>query len=261
MKCLIDGDILLYEVGFANQFVEDGEIIPKPFDDVSEYLHQKIEQIEEECWATEPSTLYLTGKGNFREEIAKTKVYKGNRKAAKPFHYYNIKAYMEAMFDTKHEDGLEADDLMSIEATKNPEDTIICSRDKDLLMVEGNHFSWMCGKQQPFGPIWVDHLGELSLNDKRKIKGNGLMFFYSQLITGDTTDNIGGLPKGGDVLAYRTLDGCRTEQEMYKAVSDLYKERVGEDWEEYFIEQANLLWMVRELDSQGKPIFWRKPNG
>lgn len=95
------------------------------------------------------------------------------------------------------------------------QETIICSRDKDLRMCPFWHYGWEHGNQPEFFPTYVERLGEITLSeDKKKIKGTGLKFFYSQLITGDTVDNIPGLPKGGPVLAALTLADAVSEQEM-----------------------------------------------
>ncbi len=255
--------MLLYEIGFKGQFKneETGEIVPRPFETVAEDFDQRISEIEAECWATEPSILYLTGKGNFRDDIAVSKGYKANRKSNKPFHHGNIKAYAKAHYDVRWQDGLEADDLLAIEqSSREPLTTIICTRDKDLRMVPGMHFGWTCGKQGQYGPRRVDPLGELELINQKKIVGNGLKFFYSQLITGDTVDNIPGLPKGGPTLAYNTLAHLETEEEMYEAVRQLYEDKFPEDYEERLLEQAKLLWMVRELDEDGQPIMWEIPS-
>lgn len=204
----------------------------------------------------------MTGKGNFRDEIAVQKGYKANRKSKKPFHHSNLKAYVKGKYETIWRDGLEADDLMSIEQFSRIEqlDTIICTRDKDLRMIPGMHFGWPCGKQGQYGPRKVEPLGELELINNKKIVGNGLKFFYSQLITGDTVDNIPGLPKGGPRLAFSTLEGCETEEQMYKAVKALYVEKFGEEAEERILEQGRLLWMVRELDTNNEPVMWELPN-
>ena len=263
MQCLIDGDILLYEVAFAGQFKsEDGDIVPRPFDDVAVHLRDRIRQIEAECWSTEESIVYITGKTNFRNNIAKKKPYKGNRNDPKPFHYGNLKAYLKAHYDTRWEEGLEADDLLAMEQTSRLEvgDTIICTRDKDLRMVEGMHYGWQCGLQDAYGPRKVTKIGELELLNEKKIIGNGLLFFYSQIITGDIVDNITGLPRGGPVLAYRTLNGCGTEQEMFENVSNLYRKKYEDSWEEEMLEQAQLLWMVNSRDEEGKPLMWELPK-
>lgn len=261
MQALIDGDILLYEVGFICQYKDEetGEIIPSSLDDAVQCVDDKIALIQELTWADQKPIVYLTGKDNFREKIATTKEYKGNRVAAKPFHYNNIKGYLKAKYNAIVVDGMEADDALAIEQTKR-DDTIICSRDKDLRMVNGWHFGWECGRQPQFGPLEVDELGALELDDKGKIRGTGLRFFYSQLITGDTVDNIQGLPRCGDKKAYSTLENCTTERELYEAVRDLYKEKLGEEWLPLLKENAYLLWMVRELDDNGQPVMWKPPK-
>lgn len=262
MQALIDADILLYEVGFACQYKDEetGDIVPSSLEDVVKCVDEKVALIQELTWADVEPILYLTGKNNFREKIAVTKEYKGNRVAAKPFHYNNIKGYIKSNYNTVIADGLEADDLLAIEQTKRKgEGCIICSRDKDLRMVEGWHFGWECGRQPQFGPQQVDRLGELILDDKGKIRGTGLHFFYSQLITGDTVDNIQGLKGQGDKAAFKCLEGCTTEREMYEAVRALYEEKVGEDWLALLKENAYLLWMVRELNENGSPVMWTPP--
>ena len=264
MKCLIDGDLLLYEVGFKGQYKDEetGEIIPRDFDTVASYFDEAVKQIEMECWATEPSIIFITGKGNFRDEVAETKGYKANRRPdRKPFHFNNLKAYAKAHYDVQWVDGLEADDLLAItQMEAEPLTTVICSRDKDLRMIPGMHFGWQCGLQQQFGPKPVDVIGELQLINGKKLVGTGLKFFYSQLITGDTTDNIPGLPRGGPTLAYRTLSDTTTEGEMFEAVRELYREKLGDEGDQRMLEQGQLLWMVRELDEEGKPIMWRFPD-
>lgn len=153
--------------------------------------------------------------------------------------------------------GMEADDLICVELVKSGDklDVICCSRDKDLRMVPGMHYGWECGRQAQYGPARVTELGELILSKDRKVvKGNGLKFFYSQLITGDSTDTIPGLPGGGPVLSYEQLHDATTEGELFERVRSLYEERVGEDYRTYLREQADLIWMIRELNEDGSPV-------
>lgn len=282
MKCLIDADVLTYEIAFSSQFVNDeGELVIRDFEFASDLLDQRIKEIEDECWANEPSTLYLTNdetlhkmwkrhgkthgydvpdyKPNFRIELAKSAPYKGTRKQEKPFHRDNLRAYMLEHYDCKVANGMEADDLLAIDQTKAPHlTTVICTRDKDLRMVEGMHYGWPCGNQPTFGPEQVDRLGWLKYDEgKNKLTGVGLKFFYAQMIMGDKVDNIPGLPRGGPKLAYRLLDELESEEEMLNAVKGKYKEKLGDDYKDYFLEQARLLWMVTELDDNGQPVMWR----
>ena len=285
MKCLVDADFLVYELGFRGQFLDEdtGEIVVRDFDFVSELLEQKIKEIEGECWADEPSTLYLTNdstlnrlnnrhrksqglapmeyKENFRMSLAKSKPYKGTRKADKPFHRDNIRAHMLDNYDCVVANGMEADDMLAVHQTQAPPlTTIICTRDKDLRMVEGMHFGWPCGKQPQFGPKRVDKLGELQYDSgKNKLTGTGSKFFYSQVLTGDTTDNYSGLPRCGPKRAFELLEGGESERDLFEAVSGAYRDKLGDGWEEQMLEQAQLAWMVVELDSSSNPVMWEMP--
>ena len=270
MKPLIDGDILLHELGWSGQFKDKdtGEEVLLPFDTVQELLDTKIRLICEDVEATEPPTTYLTNSEwvtqhlnkaqryedrepcqfipNFRYEVATTKPYKGTRKNPKPYHFYNITAYLLAEYDcVVSRGGLEADDMMTLEQSRS-DNTIICSRDKDLRMCEGWHFSWECGKQRAVGPHYTDRIGSLEIGNNDKTLGYGLKMFFYQLLVGDSADNIPGLKGVGDAAAYKLLEPLETEEEMFRAVQSLYKAKVGEGAKEYYTEQMLLLWMKQE---------------
>ena len=240
---------------------------------MSDLLDKKIKIIEEDCYSDEPSTLFISnselitsmwnksckyfGKEeikfvpNFRYEISKTKPYKGTRKNPKPFHFNNIAAYMVANYDVViSRDGLEADDELAIaqkQAIKDGLETTICSRDKDLRICEGHHYSWECGKQPSLGPTKTDSLGWLETRPNGKIVGYGLTFFLFQMITGDTADNIPALKGKGEVFAWNYLEpNFGNKEKLIKSVKDLYKEMLGENSKEYFLEQANLLWIIQK---------------
>lgn len=269
MKPLIDGDILRYEVGFSAEYGWGGDGLPS-FQYVSEMLDTRIKNICAMAEATEEPTIYFTGSNNFRIDIAKTKVYKGTRVLKKPWHFDNLTVYIKAMYDWEVNDTLEADDMMAIAQTKNEKDikeldrsdspitsTIICTRDKDLRMVPGYLYSWEAGKIPSFGPEEIEEGGYLrAVGDK--VIGTGMSFFYYQLLMGDSTDNIPGCPKIGAVKAYKVLESAKFPEEMLSRVLQTYKE-AGKDTT-YLREQADLLWMVRELDEEGAPVKWSDLN-
>lgn len=305
MKCLIDLDILLYEVGSLGQFVDEetDEVVMKPFDTVSKAFDEKVAEIEAECWATEPSLFFMTENKqlykkreakkakalkrqekrleknpldevakllvetcqpskynpNFRDGVAKKKVYKGSRKNERPKHYINLVEYVCATRDVILADGCEADDLLAIHQTEaEPLTTIICSRDKDLKIVPGMHFGWMCGLQKQFGPAQVTTEGELSINARgTKIEGTGLKFFYSQVLTGDKTDDYPGLPRCGPVKTFKILEECKGEAEMFNAVYEAYRAFYGdEEARAEMYEQCRLAWMVCERDEDGSLVHY-----
>jgi 5'-3' exonuclease len=266
MQPLVDADVLLYEVGFAAEAGWQQPGFPS-FDYAAELLDNRIANICAMVEATQPPILYLTGKTNFRTEIAKLRQYK-ERPSLKPFHYYNLKAYIKGKYDWRLTEGLEADDLMAIEQCKhrgNPlyrgVETIICTRDKDLRAVPGWHYGWELGMQPQYGPTFVTDLGALRLSSNRKsLKGEGLLFFYSQCLTGDSVDTVPGLPKWGPVKAYELLAECPTISSAFHCVLEAYRGLYGALAEEALLEQGRLLWMTRELDEEGKPVLWQLPK-
>ncbi len=273
MQPLVDGDILVYEIGWAAEvgwkskieWKEGDPVSPPPFDYVAELLDNRIAEICGCVMATQPPILYLTGKGNFREAIAKRKPYKGTRKEeGKPWHYANIWAYLQVKWSAIIVEGMEADDAMCIEQTtalKEGRDTVICTRDKDLRQCDGWTFSWELGNQPQFGPTFVEGYGNISLSDdNKKLRGVGEKFFYAQLIMGDPVDNIPGLPKHGPKAAFDVVGNTQTREEGFKAVLEAYRAIYGDLAEAELLEQGQLLWMVRELDEEGKAVMWKFPD-
>lgn len=274
MLCLIDGDYILYRGGFAAQrdrhtvtdadgnevlscttkgeldaFFRDNERAEYNVDSNTELdtlaiaisnVKNMLEKIFKETDADEYE-VYLTGKGNFREDIATILPYKGNRDPkAKPYYYDELKNYLIKKHGAVVINGMEADDALAIaqyedyekvKGRKNKCGTIICTVDKDLDIVPGWHCDFIkCIK------YWVEPI-------------DGLYNFYTQLLTGDSTDNIQGLEQCSESIrkkygirkstgcgpkaAEKVLDGCFTEKEMHNRCFEAYRE-----WE---IEGLSLL--------------------
>lgn len=264
MTPLIDGDILLHEIGWSSEFKdkETGDLVLFEFDFVKDLLDKKIESISYHTFATKDPIIFLTDdpflnktasrlrevpeytKG-IRYEIAKSHPYKGTRKNPKPFHFRNLQVHFLSCYNTRVAyNGLEADDLITqtqVEMNEAGEETTICSRDKDLRIAPGWHYSWECGNQKAIGPTLTDRLGYM---DWSKGLGYGLSFFYYQMLVGDAVDNIPGLPGCGKAGAKKLLQDCSTEEEIFKTVKQAYIDKVGLCLaKDYFLEQANLLWM------------------
>lgn len=264
MRCLIDGDVLRYEIGFAAEAGWQHPGFP-PFDYVADLLDAKIANICAVCEATQPPVIYLTGKNNFRYEVAKLFQYK-DRSSNKPWHFKNITAYMYFKYNVILVEGFEADDLMSIEQVRSntfvPEElTIICTRDKDLHQVPGLHYGWELGNQPSFGPLLVDDFGRIELSaNRKKVNGYGQAFFYAQLLTGDSVDTVPGIPKTGPVKAYDILKDCITIGQAFKAVREAYRAYYGDIADEMLLQQGRCLWMTRELNEDGSPKLWEFPS-
>ena len=230
MKALIDGDILVYRIGFASEdepesiamarcseFIEDLIL----FNGFGEYQG------------------YLTGKTNFRNEIAVTAPYKGNRKAAKPKHYQLLRDYMESAWDFVMIEDQEADDAIGIAAYEmEVGEYCICSIDKDLDMLRGDHYNFV--------------------KDERYFitEEEGIKNFYKQLLMGDRVDNIIGIKGIGTVKAERLLKECKNENEMYLAILEAYDGNA-----ERVLENGRLLWIRRQPNQLWTPPGSLSLNG
>jgi hypothetical protein len=275
----MDSDILRYEIGFACETAWKGMKFPNaskdnplsaadkqwlidnppPFELAEEMLLNRIAHIETVCEATEPSIYFFTGKTNFRNLIAKKQPYKV-RNGLKPFHYYNLTAYMKGNYDCRQEEGLEADDLMAIYQKSRIEDgtTIICTRDKDLRQVSGWHFGWELNNSPQFGPVYIEGYGSIALNEKRELKGVGPKFFLAQCIMGDATDCVPGLEGKGAVAAFEVVGPTTTYEEGLEAVLGAYEAFYGHPViaRDELLEQGRLLYMTRQLNADGSPVLW-----
>jgi hypothetical protein len=277
---LIDCDILRYEIGYCAEYVDEkGNPQLRDFNFVKELYDQRVEEIIKGSRATDPPMFFLTAcektvemlnrrgkltdakpvkfQPNFREALAVTKPYKGNRKQDKPYHYYNLTAYILSQPGVRIAIGVEADDLMSMYQMDPKHETIICSRDKDLKITPGWHYSWECGKQKEWGPFEVLDIGYLEPygDNQEKVRGVGKSFFYYQLLVGDATDNIPGCPGIGKVKAYNALVDLTSEAEMYNVCEEFYRTKLPDEWEARIVEQANLLWMRRSMND-----VWEVPD-
>ena len=218
-RLLIDGDILLYRIGFTTQEEKENIALIRMNTYIDEMLYNS---------GCSDYTSYLTdSRGNFRNKLYT--LYKANRVADKPKHYKALKDYLINFEKAEVAWGQEADDALGINQT---EDTIIASIDKDLLMVTGRHFNF----------VKNEHLTISEEEGRRR--------FYTQLLTGDSTDNIPGLPKVGPVKAKAYLKDCDDEESYKEVILKTYKERLPELDDAAIRERigltGKLLWIRRE---------------
>lgn len=255
MKVHFDGDLLIYRAGFAAEkaiyYVGDVTYEKKrdipddtdPADVESERILEPVENalhnvkslIQRTCEALESDnlTVYLSGPTNFREGIATIRPYKGNRDPDhKPKHGPAIKEYLHKKYDVVVSEDEEADDVVAYSHYRmwleDETSTVLVSTDKDLDMIPGLHYNFI--KEEAY------HV----------TSEQGMKWFYTQLLTGDATDNIPGVPKIGKVRAERALKDLRTELELYRTVRALYVQGYEDDADAALLENARLLWMRRQ---------------
>ena len=135
-------------------------------------------------------SIFLSGENNFRYDIYPE--YKANRPKQKPRHLKALKEYLVEKYGAQVSDGCEADDLLGIEQCRwlnytdgSKSSTIICSLDKDLRMIPGNHYSFEISGTSSKGQPWVRPAERCVVEPF-----DGLRHFYLQCLIGDTADNI-----------------------------------------------------------------------
>jgi len=226
---LIDADILNYRVGYACE--EDEEV----------YALSTMDSVIRDILLAYPERgykLYLTGKGNFRELVAVTAPYKGNRTSGKPKHYEALRNHLVEQWDAIVVEGKEADDAIATEMTTQNHEAVIVSLDKDFDQVPGEHYNFV--KKESYTVTEED----------------ALTFLYEQILTGDRVDNIIGIKGIGPVKARKILEDCETEQDMYMACVKAYEQHDGTLYPvARVVENAQLLYLHRTEEDK-----WVVPN-
>lgn len=227
-QVLIDGDPFAYRAAFSCENKSLDDAIDKVDDLLDQALNAVLWEPEEEDYQ-----VFLTGRGNFRYEVAVTHEYKGNRKDVdKPHHLSGIRKHLIDNWSAIVSVGEEADDLIGIWSTSYGSGSIVISIDKDMLQLPCTHYN---PNKKEF---------------KTVSETEGLRFFYTQILTGDRADNIVGLFGIGPAKAATLLGEYTEEQDLYEACLRAY----GGD-EERVVENARLLWL-RRYEGQ----IWEPPK-
>lgn len=212
----IDADIIAYRVSCA--VGDDAEQVVAEWT-VDSYVAKLLARFEE----LSPYTLYLSGKTNFRDDVAVTLPYKGNRwtpeqreaarqagkwlgwlldtdhkpAQSRPVHLEAVRQRLITVWGAVIHEGIEADDAIAIAVTADNTGLIV-SIDKDFAQVAG---------VRRYDFVKDEYHEALSELDAAKE-------LYKQILTGDAVDNIPGVEDCGPVGASELIDGCVKELDM-----------------------------------------------
>lgn len=179
----------------------------------------------------EPSkvSVFLSPDRTFRHDIARTKPYKGNRTQPKPKYLKEVEQYLVKQYDAVFGVNVEADDEIGVALSKDPTGAVSVSIDKDLLQVAGWHYNWVNDTVQKVTPREAD------------------FSFYTQMLTGDVTDNIPGIAGLGPKGAAQLLNGATSSTDLCSRVWNVYRGEFNDTQKarDYFFEQSKLLWVLR----------------
>jgi hypothetical protein len=194
--------------------------------------------------------IYISGKDNFRDFILLPQVYvqqnatlstiggryKSNRDGtARPELLAPLRQWMIDELGAVVVDLMEVDDMSSIRAydgAKSGQKIIQYTSDKDAGQCHG----WLHNPDKDSAPRFITGLGSIYKDEKGKVRGDGRMFLYYQILAGDKVDGYrpvdildiktqkagGGKVQYGDIAALNTLKDCKTDKECWQAIYNQY---------------------------------------
>lgn len=236
MYLLVDGDTIAFRAAITNEKMADAIT---HMEDSINWLRLRLGEPRME--------FFLTGDENFRYDVYPA--YKGNRKPdSKPPQLAALKQYLKDHYMALEIPGLEADDLQGIESY--PEEGIqkvVVSVDKDLRQIAGSLFN-------PGHP-------ELGIQTITQDAAD--IWFYTQWMTGDTTDGYSGIPGVGPKKAEAVIKEWLKDNPidtLHIPILQMYADRLLPV--EYAMSQARCARILRpgEYDKIAKKVALWSPS-
>lgn len=232
---ILDGDIIAYQSAASSEITVDfdccGGLCCESYPDL---LEDKIKAIILD-WISpikhfDNILIALTNKEkkNWRKDIYPE--YKANRKdVRKPELLVNAIEYLEENYNCISTAGLEADDVIGIEATTHEKGRIkiIVSTDKDFLQIPCRQLNPVTGKKLYPTTEKAD------------------WWHMIQTLAGDPVDNYKGVPRVGVKTATKILDNIEKDS-WWNTVLSTYEKK--ELTEEYALIQAQIARICRSSD-------------
>jgi hypothetical protein len=262
MQLIIDGDVLAYQACEARwkekvnndvsvkRLDENGKPIQLEFtvEEDRKYLEKSWENFKSrlqglcEAFFCENFLMAVGGKDNFRNMIMPSYKQNRHRDPTKANKFVPVIRQLAVIEDLAvAADGREADDLLRIwaeEARAIEEEYIICSIDKDLKCIPGNHWN-------------------MKYNERFFVsEAEALKHYYCQLLKGDPTDNILGVPKIGEVKAARILASLNKEEEYQEAVVGAYIGAYDDQWYEQLVINGRMIYLQKHYNDYFDPRDW-----
>lgn len=239
MKLLIDADIYAYRSVSATEEETDwGDDVWSFVSDIGAAKRIfKDEMLKiSDAMNSKDILLCFSSQTNFRKDINPN--YKsGRKKSRKPIGYASFIAYLKEVMPSITREGLEADDVLGILATQ-PENIgkcIVVSDDKDLKTIP-------CKLYRPHAEERLD-----------VTEADADRWFYTQTLTGDSTDGYAGCPTVGAKKA-ETILGSRPQWNSVERA--FIKQGLTRD---DALMQARMARILRWSDwnhKDNKPILW-----
>lgn len=232
MILLIDADSLIFASCYRKRDTPEDE---KYYTDISDSRNKFDQQFMaivnelEEKYTIDKVITFSGSKGNFRKLLAKK--YKANRKKQElPPLLHPMHNYVKQQYDSIFGYGVETDDMVArywfkLSEQFGRDEVMIVSIDKDY-------------KQFPcliYNYHWK-HKEILDISEEQ-----ALFNFYSQMIEGDTADNVNYFKGKGKRFAEKYFVDCETKYQYTRKLYELFKTNYKSKAREKYIECYNLL--------------------
>lgn len=198
MIVIIDADALLYQSSKEDAISSINEI------------QDRIVSIQQ-ATSADKFILALSSNKYFRKVISPS--YKAKRKPSELKYLKTLKSFLKENYKVLEIEGLEADDLVGFcqkeLAEKFQLESTIASTDKDVLKtIPGKHWDY-------YHATFVE-----------TTEAEAIEFLLTQWITGDSTDNIPGVPGKGEKAAEKALKDQDLKTSIH-TILDMYVEKFG----------------------------------
>lgn len=252
---LIDGDVIAYTVAWnaIKKYVDPsapiqlepgtGRVMPMSIEedlrseclfDALLMFRKDVKNIKEALYCDD-HLMAVNGTENYRARIYDEYKTPRHKRAAKTL----VRLFAEELRSlvileelAVEASGRESDDYIRIWANQcwaAGETYYVCSIDKDLKCIPGLHYNLKTRK--------IEEVSE----------SFALKFFYRQLLEGDRTDNIPGIPGIGPKTTEKYLADASTEEELQEIVVSTYIENFGDMWYEVLMANGKLLYIQQHL--------------
>lgn len=203
---------------------------------------------------------------SFRVGVSTLLKYKDRDPSAKPLALDAVTEYLHSKFKAEIVRDIEADDMCNIAAYGNPNAYTIIE-DKDYWGCPVNVYDI---NRRERGIVNCNKLGHLFLDAKGKVRGEGRIHFYYQVISEDTIDNYKANcfsdVKWAGKSAYNALVGCKTDKECFQVMVDTFKllypePKVVMGWRgipiliDWFYVMQEMIWMAHMKRTVDEPLL------
>lgn len=239
MIALIDADSLVYIIAY--NFKDETQFAEEPIRACcDDFIHAILK-----CTQSDKYLGVFSSDKNFRYEVYKYQPYKGNRPPKPDFLTLwgpTVKKHLTEKWGFYTSPHIEADDIVVAVASQLQEPWVICSPDKDLRQIAGFHYDYRTGEPT-----------------KTVTEEDAARNLWAQLLTGDSTDNIAGIPGLGEVKVKKLFDEAANYESLNAIVlSQIVKTQFNKYFGPYYGDIIYWETLLAVMMIQPAHPFWYK---